>query len=303
MKNKIILTSIIAVMVACPAFAVLGPGETDPYSADCIGAPIAGAEEGTVIYTAGYSACTSQISYGCGEENNTAISCTITQPATQSITSGVAFTAASAEYTGHTFSGWLCDYNLTTGAAQANYSLPDTIAANSFVVPCQNNVSCTAQWDTNNYKVKYKGCGVTDNNAIESGNVAYGASYTILPAGEDTTASGGLDLTSIAPATGHHYVNSKYDWVCKDINDNTITPNDNHQITMPASNVTCTMTCDANTITLVWKDWNGTVIGTNLGNAGSCIYGKEASDEDSVNPIHDPTRAGYQFTGWTPSHE
>lgn len=301
MKNKIILTSIIAVMAACPAFALVGPGETDPYSEDCIGAPIAGAEEGTVVYTAGYSACTTQISYDCGEENNTAINCTISPSATQSITSGVAFTAASATYTGHSFGGWLCDYNLTTGTAQANYSLPDTIAAASFVVPCQNNVKCTADWDTINYKVTYKGCSNT--SGVVSGNIAYDTTYTIQPAGRDTTSTGGLDLTSIVPGIGNHYVGGEYGWVCKDGNNNTITPDSNHQIRMPASNVTCTMTCDVNTITLVWKDWDNTVIGSTLGNAGSCIYGKTSPDEDSVNPIHDPTRAGYQFTGWTVSHE
>lgn len=55
MKNKIFLTSMLAVMVAGPAFATtLGPGESQPYTEDCEGAPIDNvtAAGSTVRYTA-----------------------------------------------------------------------------------------------------------------------------------------------------------------------------------------------------------------------------------------------------------
>lgn len=60
MKNKIFLTSMLAVMVAGPAFATssLGPGVTSPYNANCQGDPIdnVSAPGSTVTYTAQWAA-------------------------------------------------------------------------------------------------------------------------------------------------------------------------------------------------------------------------------------------------------
>jgi hypothetical protein len=62
---------------------------------------------------------------------------------------------------------------------------------------------------------------------------------------------------------------------------------------MPASNVTCTSTCSANTVGLQWLP-NGGTLGTNS-MPNSCVY---YTDNGISNISPNPTKTGYNFNGW-----
>ena len=62
------------------------------------------------------------------------------------------------------------------------------------------------------------------------------------------------------------------------------------------NNLYCTAQWNPNTIYLAWLLNGGTITGTN---APMCTYGTSAGQNGSITPIHDPTRNGYRFTGWT----
>ena len=57
------------------------------------------------------------------------------------------------------------------------------------------------------------------------------------------------------------------------------------------ANITVTALYNINTYTVVFQDWNGTVLKNQ-----SVTYGSSAS------PPADPSRSGYRFTGWSPSY-
>ncbi len=81
-------------------------------------------------------------------------------------------------------------------------------------------------------------------------------------------------------------------WSCEYANNQSLTVNDSNQLLfIPASNITCTSTCTANNINLIWNPNGGTM---DNDNPDSCAYW----DEDGISTVYQPNKPGYSFLGW-----
>lgn len=321
MKNKIILTSVVAIMATCPVWAdylasYIANGNT---GADCQGGAIDGQEQGTIVYTADWDPYTATVVFDCGSVNagaNADSNLNGAAAAPLTLTSGMSpvptlyppVTTAghhACDDEGKTFSGWSCDHDIETGDATpivsggTTYTYSSNVfspAISSVLVGTNNSTyTCYAQWDVQQFTVTYQQDGSCSGSSYTTSAMNYGSSYTLETAGEGV-------LSGITKPTGKSFGT----WSCVDGNNNTVTPVSG-QITIPSSNVTCTISCTFNVLNLRWLDANGTTdlnTGANsLGNAAQCTYGTAADAEGSINPINNPTKPGYTFKGWTISHQ
>lgn len=291
MKNKIILTSIVAIMATCPVWA-------DPWtpgsSANCYGDPIDNINDGSVTYTASWTNCSATVAYDCGTESG----CDLASQSSP-LTTGTSFTLANAAtVTGHTFREWECNYSLTTGLPASNgatYNAEQTIA--SPVSPCpeegtstNRTITCTAMWNTDSYKITYEPgtpaqTTVTGMPSPLIQPVSYGTAFTLASA---PAANGydfnGWDCPNLATMDANQTVSGTNYYRGNATGRYTIT-----------SNVTCTAQWTPKTITLTWELDGGNL---STSNAPSCKFGTDAPAANSINPINKPTKAGYTFAGW-----
>ncbi|MFA7206979.1 MAG: InlB B-repeat-containing protein, partial [Saccharofermentanales bacterium] len=135
-------------------------------------------------------------------------------------------------------------------------SVPTTMPA--------ENMALTAQWQINIYTLSYA-AGV---NGTISGATSQSVEY--LNAGSAVTA---------VPDTGYHFV--------KWSDDSTANPRTDTGI---ATDISVTAIFEINTYTVTFKDWNGTVLKTQVVNHGA----------DGAAPVISE-RTGYSFTGWDKS--
>ena len=145
-----------------------------------------------------------------------------------------------------------------------------------------HNYTCRAQWQLVNYLLTYNVptlSGVTINNAP-------GSSPVIMPM--DTVYT----LEPLPTATGY----TASGWNCTYPTNNTLTPDSNNQITMPAANVTCSTIWTPNTIGLSWNPNGGSP--TPITTPASCVYTSSAGSSGGINNITHPTKTGFTFNGW-----
>lgn len=293
MKNKIILTSIVAIMATCPVWA-------DPWtpgsSANCYGDPIDNINNGSVTYTANWENCAATVTYNCGTYTGCA-----TLSADKTLTTGTSFSQPEAvTVTGHTFRKWECTYDLTTGLLDSNgatYNAEQTIA--SPIAPCPAEgtntpviITCTATWTDDDYGITYLPGTAPQSSVSMTGittpqTVTYGTTFALTQT--EPTAVGydfnGWDCPNLATMDADQTVSGTAYYIAGATGTYSV-----------ASNVTCTAQWTPKTISLTWLTDGGTL---STSNANSCKFGTSAPESDSINPISAPTKTGYRFTGWT----
>ena len=134
--------------------------------------------DSTKVWHAKWTANKRTITYYCGAQpgsqpltcsaSGTNPNCTATAPSSVEITYDTTYNlpdnAGTCEYKGWTFSGWACDYELTTGNGVSsnnneNYAYAES-ATGTFQV--DNNVKCYATWTANTIGLEWdKGVGAT----------------------------------------------------------------------------------------------------------------------------------------------
>lgn len=312
MKNKIFLTSMLAVLVACPAFAEYGVtpapnesgyirfGENDTgtsVNAPCQANPLTFEGDdtltsGTFIFTAGWAPQVYNVTYDNGTCGGTGVTDTRTYNVAYPILglgSGTGDSGVTLP-TGYTFNGWSETVNGTDSGETRNN--PYTYAADSLV----GDITLTANCSANTYNVRYDCNGGSfttaysnggsnyedwDNPTTHSQEVVYGGQYAFLnpsdvceKAGENTSAWNCYIDTDPQGASVSAINTSSWS---------------------TANNVVCYASWAANVINLRWELDGGQM---SVNNPATCDYGVAAGDTGGINGVQKPTRTGYDFTGW-----
>lgn len=279
--KKIFLTSGLVLCVACPAFAAgsgfpadaQGNVPTGQQAGACV-EDYLGVTEGPTILDAIWNAKTFDVTYDAGTPQKASGTVSGT-PAATTATYDAPFSVSATEptLTGWTFNGWVADHNMSTGATEdTDYAAGASVAQYKVA----DDTELVAQWDQNEYTVTYAcGNGTAVANATMTKTATYDDPFTGLSVGNICTAPEG---------------NSFVSWSCVTTGEN------GTAVTLPAdgsnwnidSDVTCTATWSANTITITWTSDGQTV----SGGSASCVYGADVTLPTA------PTKTGYDFGGW-----
>ena len=288
MKNKIILTSILAIVATCPAFATLEGGDgwiaQGITSADCVGDPLTYQNtpysSGTITYTAQWEANKYDVKYnpgthGTGSERTDA----------NGATYGVNYTAKDfttwagfAANTGYRFIGWNTVTDQTTSDFPGVHETPWDRTS---------GITVYAAYEAKRYNVKYE-CG-DYGTAVSGVNNTDAAIYDqpFVWRG-DPTGSGGLCTTDAS----HNFSG----WKCFEGSTSGTVLTD-AQITSHASrwqldtDVVCVAQWGENLVRLTWLVNGGNTIANT---PASCVY----NTSNGITGIQQPTKTGYHFTGW-----
>ena len=211
---------------------------------------------------------------------------------TVNVLSGAGSCTAPIGYNG--FEQWNCSIRASDAIAY-NPDAPIhgyTVGDISFVMP-NAEVVCSAQWTPINYTVSFAG-GYSNNDGTGTAATGEMSAQTGVHYADTITLP---DNGNNPPTNGFSLDGYTFSgWKCGSSVNNNATLAANDTFSMPAANVTCTAQWNPNTIYLAWLLNGGTINGSN---APMCTYGTSAGQNGSITPIHDPTRNGYRFTGWT----
>ncbi|MCQ2567991.1 MAG: InlB B-repeat-containing protein [Alphaproteobacteria bacterium] len=286
MKNKLFLTSMVAVMLACPAYATLvndpdaqhqsGTIEQSSSSESCDADPLtyqgATGNYGTYTLTAQWDPNNYNVTYAVGtcDGSDKTYSNALTYGQNYTVLGIGASDMTVTEPTGYTFNGWT--ESLSGNATrQPGYEYQPWNT--------DGGLTLTAQCSANNYQVKY----VCDNGSVTGtltpptgetspDPVTYGDPYTFW----------NLDVCDAQGQTNQA-------WECVgDVTGNTIDQNANATSWATAENVTCTAQYAADMVDLIWKYENG-----NSDTQNNCNYGN-----GNISIPANPSKPGYTFTGW-----
>ena len=313
MKNKIFLTSMLAVLVACPAFAEYGVnpapnesgyirfGENDTgtsVDAPCQANPLTFEGDdtltsGTFVFTAGWTPKVYSVTYAAGTCGGTPVS-------PESRTYNVAYTTLGigdgsgqsgvTVPTGYTFGGWTESVDGTSTGATRND--PYTYAAESVA----GDITLTANCSANTYNVRYDCNGGSFTAAYSDGGSNY-SDWSIAANHSQEVTYGGpyafLNPSDVCEKAGEN----TSAWNCYIDTDpqgaSVSATNTNNWST--ANDVVCYASWAANVISLRWELDGGQM---STSNPATCDYGVAAGDTGGINGVQKPTREGYDFTGW-----
>ena len=289
MKNKILLTSLVAIFAVGSAFAATGDSVTGQGN-ECAYNPL-GSYTGPVSLTAQWTANPHSVAYVCGTGTGTA-------PGDQSIDFDDTFTytnttGANCTKTGYDFSTWSCKYLDGNGGTESS-TLANNTTYNKDV-----NAKCTAQWSAHNYSVAYV-CGTgTGTPATTPQSVAYASTFTTTNA---ITGTGNAAAFPGCSKTGYH-ANA---WSCKYLDGANNTESStlaNNSTYNKAFNAKCTATYTANSYTVTYNCGTGT--GT-PGTASQPIsYDATFTTTNAISgtgnaaAVSGCTKLGYHAASWT----
>jgi hypothetical protein len=324
MKNKIFLTSMLAVLVACPAFAeyginqagqdpddsatwtsntqgtiTYGQGETS-VNAPCGAPPLVSNGQsytnGTFTFEAQWSPKQYNVTYDKGTCDGTG------RTISNGLTYGEDYTVLGlgdasdysgvTEPTGYSFQGWT--ESLTGGATRQPQYIYESWSTDG-------GLTLTANCTPNTYTVRYEcgnggiftaaysdgGSNYNDwsNAANHSQNVEYDAPYAAPAPAAVCTKTG-----ATAPSS----------WTCYEDVENgqqVATVSTTSTIWNRTQNIVCKVEWEANVINLDWE-LNDGELPTGTSTPSTCWYGSLATDDHGIRNVPKPTRTGYNFTGW-----
>ena len=299
MNKKIFLTSMVALMIACPAFGTAcldgqgNCGEIPGTTADCNNPPLEyhsqGYSTGTYTLTAQWQPDTFDVTYVAGQNCSGSDSDTATYAASYTVLSysGAGMTANTGYHlpTGSTWSSdWTNGDSTTPGthtggnisAGSMTYYIPDDL---TLTMPDCVPDDYTVTYDCNGGTMKTVSPVWSSSTGVDS--VTYATTdYTFrdiddvcektdaVPTNWTCTVDGSSPLQSFSPSNGVWYY---------------------------AFSVTCVAGWN-DVLTLIWNPDNGQNSDTN-----TCTWGASASDANGAKvptSLLNPTKPGYTFTGW-----